>query len=108
VADAVKKLLEKDGAEDLGEKYLDGRKVHAYRVKGLKFGGQTVDVTYTVDAKRELPVKVEMTFAGGPLAMTQTLDYLGFDEELDPKLFDLSVPEGYRREELKLPAPAKK
>lgn len=97
VAEAVGKLLAKDGADDLGERFLDGRKTRAYRVKGLDFGVGKADVTYWVDGKRDLPVRFEIA-VGGPVAMTQTIDYLGFDEELDPKLFDMTIPEGYKVE----------
>ena len=105
--ESVKKLLAKEGAEDLGERFLDGRQVHGYRLKGLPLGEQKADVTYFVDGKRGLPARLEMSVVGLPMALTTTTDYLGFDEELDPKLFTLDIPDGYKREELKLPAAPK-
>ncbi|MFO0847022.1 MAG: hypothetical protein U0871_00475 [Gemmataceae bacterium] len=110
----VKRMLAKDGAEDLGESFLDGRKVHGYRFTKMKIDDTaTADVTYYVDPKRNLPVRVDMAMTGGPLpaGMTSRIDYLGFDEELDPKLFDLTPPAGYKVEVIdpsKLPGGAKK
>lgn len=101
VAKWVKRMLDKEGAEDLGESFLDGRKVHGYRFTKMKIDDNaTADVTYYVDPKRNLPVRVEMAMAGGPLpaGLTSRIDYLGFDEELDPKLFDLTPPAGYKVE----------
>jgi outer membrane lipoprotein-sorting protein len=96
VTAAVKKVLDrKEGVEDLGEKFLGGRKTHVYRVKELSLGGMKADVTYWIDAKRDLPVRLEMKTAG-PVTMTQSIDYLGFNEELDPKLFEMTVPKGYK------------
>lgn len=108
----VKKLTDrKEGAEDLGEQYLDGRKVNTYRIRGLEFGMLKGDATYWIDAKRNLPARFKMAGTFGPWAETLTIDYLGFDEELDPKLFDIPPLDGYKVEELKLqemkPADAK-
>lgn len=104
---ALKTILDRgDGVEDLGDKALNGRKAHGYRVKGLKAGDATVDVTYWVDPKRDLPVRFETITRGGAEPRTQTIDYLEFDEELDPKLFDQTIPPGYKVEEV-MPAEKK-
>lgn len=101
VGDSVKKLLARNGAEELGETFLDGRKVRGYRAKGLDLSGGKADVTYWIDGTKDLPVRLEIVVTGGPAPMTQVFDYLGFDEELDPKLFDQTIPPGYKVEEVK-------
>lgn len=101
VAKWVKRMLDKGGADDLGASFLDNRKVHGYRITKMTIDDNAMaDVTYYVDPKRNLPVRVEKTTSGGrlPAAMTSHIDYLGFDEDLDPKLFDLTPPAGYKVE----------
>ncbi len=77
-----------------------------FRVVGVSFApGQTAEVTYYLDEQRKLPLRYEFVL-DKPFKMTATTDYLAFDEELDPELFSLNIPAGYKREELKIPAAA--
>ena len=82
----------------IGDKLCPG-----YRVEGVDFGnGITTDMTYWIDAETKLPVRLVQT-AKKPIAFTATTEYLEFNKELDPKLFDMSIPAGYQVEKLEMP-----
>ena len=73
-----------------------------FKVARVDILGRKCDVTYWLDTDQKLPLRFEMTNAGPP-AMTNTTDF-AYGEKLDPKLFDLTIPAGYKQEELKLPS----
>ena len=77
---------------------LDGRKLKVFAVKGHKLAGSNgeADVTVWIDPKSELPAKsrVEMTVNG--VKAVAVMEILGWNEDLDEKLFELKVPEGYK------------
>ena len=110
VTDGVRKALAARGegtAVAVPAVEVRGKKRPGFRVDGVSFGpGQTADVTYYIDEERELPLRWEFAMKG-PVKVTAVGEYLAFDEELDPKLFSLDIPDGYKVEELKLPAPGK-
>lgn len=92
-----------EGVEDAGGQQLDGRPVRVFRARGVTSGYGTGDVTYGIDEKQGLPARFEGAYTGGPLGdVTETAAHLGFDEDLDPKLFDRTVPEGYKVGKFKL------
>ncbi len=88
---------------EIGGKARPGFKLSGVSLPGGLPGGLTGDVTYWLDTDKKLPLRYEMVISK-PLAITTTMDYLAFDEKIDPKLFDMAIPEGYKQEELKLPA----
>jgi len=82
--------------ESLPDETIDGRKLKVFAVKGHKLAGSKgeADVTVWIDPKTELPAKArtEMTVAG--LKGVAVMEVLGWNEELDEKLFELKVPAG--------------
>lgn len=82
----------------LPDETVDGRKLKVFAVKGHKLAklGTEADVTVWIDPKTALParMRVEMTVNG--VKAVAVTDMLGWNEELDEKLFELKVPEGYK------------
>ena len=105
--------LKLEGAERIGEETLDGRKTAVYELKGVDllentYGENDADIKLWVDPQTQLPVRL-IIFA----PKSQTDRYAEFsdfrwNEELDPSLFSLEVPEGYtvQKEPLVQPKPA--
>lgn len=77
---------------------LDGRKLKVYELKGVKTkelpGG--TDIKVWVDPKALLPVRAQLRSKQGDKMVTITIDILGWNEELDEKIFELNVPAGYK------------
>lgn len=108
VTAGVRKVLDAQGDKDKATPVpaveIGGKKRSGFKVSGVPFGpGQTADVVFYLDDERRLPLRYELTVSG-PVKMTSVMEFLAYDEELDPKLFSLDVPAGYKQEELKLPA----
>lgn len=88
------------------DEYLDGRKTKAYEVTDVGFdeGGADfkgkADMKLWVDPKTDLPVRSRLVLRLADKTVTSVYTYLGFDEDLDPKLFDTKVPDGYKPMEL--------
>jgi outer membrane lipoprotein-sorting protein len=84
--------------QELPDETIDGRKLKVFAVKGHKLAGSQgeADVTVWIDPKTELPAKTrtEMTVAG--VKAVAVMEVLGWNEELDEKLFELKVPDGYK------------
>lgn len=82
---------------------IGGKMRLGFKVSEVTFApGQTGDVTYWLDEEKKLPLRLETVFLK-PLAITTTTDFLAFDEQLDPKLFDMTIPADYKQEEFKMP-----
>jgi outer membrane lipoprotein-sorting protein len=94
------KIPSDDMVKGLPDEYLDGRKTKVYEMKGIemKVNDQAgkVDLKLWIDPKTGMPVRSRAVTRVGDMTYTATATYLGFDEELDPKLFDTAVPEGYK------------
>jgi outer membrane lipoprotein-sorting protein len=88
-----------DKVKGLPDENLDGRKTKVYEIKNVVLPGTRAraDLKMWIDPKTDLPVqsRVSAMMEGRPV--TTTAKYLGFNEELDPKLFETKVPEGYRK-----------
>lgn len=84
--------------------YLDGRKTKAYELTDLKFdeGGEEfkdakADMKLWVNPKTAYPVQARTILRAGEKKVTSVYTYLGFNEDLDPKLFDTAIPDGYKK-----------
>jgi len=107
--------LKQEGAERIGEETLDGRKLAVYKLRDVdllenSYGEKDADIKLWVDPQTQLPVRL-IIFA--PKSQTDTyVEFSDFhwNEELDPSLFSLEVPEGYavQKEPLVQPKPAEK
>ena len=108
VAGAMKGLtqLKDEKVAALPGETLDGRKVKVYELKGAKAKGLpgTADIKVWIDPKALLPVRTQIRSEQMGKTIIITLDVLGWNEELDEKLFELKVPAGYKEVE----APEKK
>lgn len=96
----------KDAQPELvGEDTVGGRKVRVFRVKGA--GGNLFRLrgewTVWVDPTTELPVRMQLRNAAGVPddKLRVTLDEFEWNVDLDAKLFDLTVPDGYTVTEVK-------
>lgn len=82
----------------LPDETVDGRKLKVFAAKGHKLAGSggEADVTVWIDPKTELPVKsrTEMTVNG--VKAVAVMEALGWNEDLDDKLFEMKVPDGYK------------
>jgi hypothetical protein len=69
-----------------------------YEIKGVEVKdlNGTADLKMWIDPRTDMPVQSRVTTKVGEKTYTATATYLGFDEELDPKLFDTAVPEGFK------------
>ena len=99
----VKKTLEQfkgaaaDQVKGLPEEDLDGRKTKVYEIKGVDMPEtkSTADLKMWVDAKTGLPVQTRVASRTQGGAITTTTKYLAFDEEIDAKLFETKIPDGF-------------
>jgi outer membrane lipoprotein-sorting protein len=82
--------------EDLGERTMDGRAVHGFRVKE----GGMINTVWIDPQTRDL-VLVEMEFVNAP-GMSATMTNFQFDVDLDDSLFSLTPPDGYTHVQLQL------
>ncbi len=100
--DFYKALMEfRDGAETpLGRRQIDGREA-----VGFLLGPKAGSVSIWVDARTQLPVRMEQKTAGpdGAEQIVIARDFV-LDAPLDPSLFSLAVPEGYVEGRVRLPA----
>jgi len=104
----------KNGKEErLGEREIGGKKVPGFKVtRPLPAGAarDMIELTVWVDAQANLPMEIEGSEGGKAFRITN----LKWDEPLDEKLFAMSVPEGWKvddmggvaAEQLKAPPPA--
>lgn len=92
------KIPADDKVKGLPDEYLDGRKTKVYEIKGVEVKelNGTADLKIWIDPKTDLPVRSRVITKVGEKTYTATATYLGFDEELDPKLFDTTVPADYK------------
>lgn len=104
------KNLPKNHTATATDEYLDGRKTKAYELTDLKFdeGGDEfkdakADMKLWVNPKTDFPVQARLILRAGEKKVTSVYTYLGFNEELDPKLFETTIPDGYKQ----LPEPKK-
>jgi outer membrane lipoprotein-sorting protein len=80
---------------------IGGKERPGFKVEGVDLMVGPTAVTYWLDEERKLILRMEMSIAGPP-AMTATSDYT-YNPDLDPKLFDMTVPDGYAERKLELP-----
>lgn len=79
-----------------GEEVIDGRRTRVVRVPGGKWAGAVGDWTVWIDPRTDLPVKIRVERTDMAPKVTKTLTHFSWNVPLDPKLFDLDVPPGYR------------
>jgi outer membrane lipoprotein-sorting protein len=63
-----------------------------------KTDGPAPEVTVWVDPQTKLPLRIEMTAREGSVTVSEVFSEIAFDRPLDPALFDLNPPAGYRVE----------
>lgn len=92
------KIPSDDKVQGLPDEYLDGRKTKVYEMKGVDVPGMkiTADLKIWIDPKTDMPIRSRVISKMGDKQYTATATYLGFDEELDPKLFDTTIPTDYK------------
>lgn len=92
------KIPSDDNVKGLPDEYLDGRKTKVYEMKGVEVKDLkgTADLKLWIDPQTTMPVRSRVTTKVSGKTYIATATFLGFDEELDPKLFDTSVPKGYK------------
>jgi outer membrane lipoprotein-sorting protein len=83
-----------------GEEEVGGVKAEVFRVEdaGL-FGleaGPDGEFTIWVDPKTELPVRIRLTYKNGEATHSYLFEGFVWNEDIDPKLLSLDVPEGYK------------
>ena len=77
---------------------VQGAERPGLKVSGIPHGkDQAIDMTYWLDAKTRLPLRLRYAVAGPP-PITVVHDYIAFGEALEAKLFDQAVPAGYKLE----------
>jgi outer membrane lipoprotein-sorting protein len=91
------KKLDAKKAKDLGEKDVDGR-----RCKGFVSEDQHIEMTVWADKATSEPVRMEMTVPMGSLETKMVLRDFVFDAPIDPALFKLEPPPGYKLQNLDL------
>jgi len=98
--DAIERLrtLPDRADEDLGERTMDGRTVHGFRVNEA---GKSY--TVWIEPKTRDLVLVEMEFANVP-GMSAAMTDFKFNLELEDELFSLTPPEGYTRMDVQVDA----
>jgi outer membrane lipoprotein-sorting protein len=82
----------------LPDEAVDGRKLKVFAAKGHKLAGSKgeADVTLWIDPRTELPAKFRAELTIGDVKAVAVMEVLGWNEELDEKLFELKVPVGYK------------
>lgn len=90
--------LKKEKVATMPDETLDGRKTKVYELKDVKSEDwpDAANIKVWIDPKALLPVRSQITSKQKDKALTITLDVLGWNEELDEKLFELKVPTGYK------------
>ncbi|MBN2025039.1 MAG: outer membrane lipoprotein carrier protein LolA [Pirellulales bacterium] len=82
--------------ERLGIETIDGRRVEAFRIRYRNVDGKAVGETKIwADPKTSLPVRVE-NVGGGEVEVRIVMTDFQVGVDLDPALFSLDAPEGYR------------
>lgn len=100
----VGKIVDSAGGKDkvmpAAEATIGGEARPGLKVAGAVLPGddEKVDVTIWLDRKRNVPLRIEYK-STGPIKGTNVSDYV-YDENLDPKLFDMTPPVGYKVETL--------
>src|SRR5262249_17594945 len=95
MADSTKMIgrLKGEKVAALPNETLDGRKLKVYELKGVKvkeIAGET-DIKVWIDPKSLLPAATRLQNRQGDKTVTITLDVLGWNEDLDEKIFELKV-----------------
>jgi outer membrane lipoprotein-sorting protein len=98
---------------------IAGKSAVGFVVRNPPFGkgqpkpeGPEPEITVWVNPQTKLPLRIEMTSREGNVTASQVFTDIVFDRPLDPALFDLNPPAGYRVETFGVaqlrPAPAAK
>jgi hypothetical protein len=85
--------------EELPGQTVDGRRLKVFAVKGHKLAGAKgeADVTVWIDPKTELPAKARIEMSTPDVkGVVSEMTVLGWNEDLDDRLFELIIPEGYK------------
>jgi len=105
------KIPADDKIKELADEYLDGRRTKVYEIKDVEFEltlpkvevapnlgrdlKTTIDLKMWIDPKTDLPIKTRVVSRIGEITANAESTFLGFNEDLDPKLFELTIPEGF-------------
>jgi outer membrane lipoprotein-sorting protein len=82
--------------EPAGRTTIDGQETQVVRVRDGKWGDSLGDWTIWIDPRTERPVKIQFESKNFAPPVTKTLEHFSWNEKLDAKLFEVSVPHGYR------------
>jgi len=95
-----------EDAENIGEEYLKGRLTQVYRIRQVDFLGMRgkAEMLVWVDPREGLPVKIVIHDLDPKAEMEIRFEDFLWNEPLDPNLFSLDVPDGYKKGTI-LPTP---
>jgi outer membrane lipoprotein-sorting protein len=86
--------LQETPTKDLGEKDIEGRRLHGFL--SVKNENETVtETTIWADGRTKMPVVVEMTIRNGFVPAKITMSDFEWNWPIDESLLKLEVPEGY-------------
>ena len=80
------KKMQESGAEDLGEKEIQGQKLHGFR-SSEKDGETITETTVWADPKTKMPIVVEKTISNGLLPMHLTMSEFEWNWPIDEAAF---------------------
>ena len=85
-------------AEMIRRENINGKETVVYRIKGANLMGLSGAMTVWVDPQTKLPVKVQAADEAAPAERQTRMTFYDFqwNPPLDPSLFSLNVPEGYK------------
>jgi outer membrane lipoprotein-sorting protein len=103
--------LEGANAEDLGRRTIDGREAVGFRTVGSAgpAGSEqatTMEFTIWADVRTGLPVEVDIDSTVNGVKGHAVMGDFVFDPQLDPSLFSLEPPAGYRLQHVTMPGSA--
>jgi outer membrane lipoprotein-sorting protein len=87
-----------DKVEGLPAEFLEGRSVKVYEINGVDIAELkgSADMKLWIDPKTGFPIKSRIVMKIPTGEVTTVATYLGFNEDLDPSLFDMRIPEGFQ------------
>jgi len=92
--------LKQESAERVGEETVEGRQLAVYRLRDVDllehtYGENDADIKLWVDPQTQLPVKLIIFAPQSQIDKYVEFSDFHWNEELDPSLFSLEIPEGY-------------
>ena len=92
--------LKQENAQRIGEETIDGRLLAVYQLRDVdllenRHGENDADIKLWVDPQTQLPVKLIIFAAKAQVDTYVEFSDFHWNEELDPSLFSLDIPDGY-------------